>query len=247
MSGSPINPKGTVPTHQPVLPTNVTSNSVFLRPLLMSELNSTLKNRYVAVAGNIGAGKSSLTGLLGKKFHWETFFESVDDNPYLSDFYEDMRRWSFNLQIYFLSSRFRHQKEMLESSKSLIQDRTIYEDVEIFAKNLHRMNLMSDRDFKNYSALFHQMSYYLRPPDLLIYLRADVPTLVRQIQNRGRDYENTIRIEYLESLNTLYEDWISRYPHEKLIIDTDHLDFVNVEEDLGTVIRLVEQRLFGLF
>ena len=213
----------------------------------MSELNSTLKNRYVAVAGNIGAGKSSLTGLLGKKFHWETFFESVDDNPYLSDFYEDMRRWSFNLQIYFLSSRFRHQKEMLESSKSLIQDRTIYEDVEIFAKNLHRMNLMSDRDFKNYSALFHQMSYYLRPPDLLIYLRADVPTLVRQIQNRGRDYENTIRIEYLESLNTLYEDWISRYPHEKLIIDTDHLDFVNVEEDLGTVIRLVEQRLFGLF
>lgn len=213
----------------------------------MSELNSTLKNRYVAVAGNIGAGKSSLTGLLGKKFQWETFFESVDDNPYLSDFYEDMRRWSFNLQIYFLSSRFRHQKEMLESSKSLIQDRTIYEDVEIFAKNLHRMNLMSDRDFKNYSALFHQMSYYLRPPDLLIYLRADVPTLVRQIQNRGRDYENTIRIEYLESLNTLYEDWISRYPHEKLIIDTDHLDFVNVEEDLGTVIRLVEQRLFGLF
>ncbi|MGA1465191.1 MAG: deoxynucleoside kinase [Bacteroidetes bacterium] len=213
----------------------------------MSEQNSTVKNRYVAVAGNIGAGKSSLTGLLGKKFQWETFFESVDDNPYLSDFYEDMRRWSFNLQIYFLSSRFRHQKEMLESSRSLIQDRTIYEDVEIFAKNLHRMNLMSDRDFKNYSALFHQMSYYLRPPDLLIYLRADVPTLVRQIQNRGRDYENTIRIEYLESLNTLYEDWISRYPHEKLIIDTDHLDFVNREEDLGSVIRLVEQRLFGLF
>jgi len=213
----------------------------------MSEQNSKVKNRYVAVAGNIGAGKSSLTGLLGKKFQWETFFESVDDNPYLSDFYEDMRRWSFNLQIYFLSSRFRHQKEMLESSRSLIQDRTIYEDVEIFAKNLHRMNLMSDRDFKNYSALFHQMSYYLRPPDLLIYLRADVPTLVRQIQNRGRDYENTIRIEYLESLNTLYEDWISRYPHEKLIIDTDHLDFVNREEDLGSVIRLVEQRLFGLF
>lgn len=206
-----------------------------------------LKNRYIAVAGNIGAGKSSLTGLLGKKFQWETFFESVDDNPYLTDFYEDMRRWSFNLQIYFLSSRFRHQKEMLESSKSLIQDRTIYEDVEIFAKNLHRMNLMSDRDFKNYSALFHQMSHYLRPPDLLIYLRADVPTLVRQIQSRGRDYENTIRIEYLESLNQLYEDWISRYPHEKLIIDTDHLDFVNREEDLGNVISLVEQRLFGLF
>lgn len=205
------------------------------------------KNRYIAVAGNIGAGKSSLTALLGKNFGWETYFESVDDNPYLSDFYEDMRRWSFNLQIYFLSSRFRHQKEMLESHVSLIQDRTIYEDVEIFAKNLHNMNLMSDRDFKNYSALFHQMSYYLRPPDLLIYLRAEVPTLVRQIQSRGRDYENTIRIEYLESLNKLYEDWIDRYEHDKLIINTDNLDFVNNDEDLGKVIGLVEQRLFGLF
>ena len=205
------------------------------------------KNRYIAVAGNIGAGKSSLTALLGKNFGWETYFESVDDNPYLSDFYEDMRRWSFNLQIYFLSSRFRHQKEMLETDVSLIQDRTIFEDVEIFAKNLHNMNLMSDRDFKNYSALFHQMSYYLRPPDLLIYLRAEVPTLVRQIQSRGRDYENTIRIEYLESLNKLYEDWIDRYEHEKLIINTDNLDFVNNDEDLGKVIGLVEQRLFGLF
>lgn len=211
-----------------------------------SDLN-TQKNRYIAVAGNIGAGKSSLTALLGKNFGWETYFESVDDNPYLSDFYEDMRRWSFNLQIYFLSSRFRHQKEMLESDVSLIQDRTIYEDVEIFAKNLHNMNLMSDRDFKNYSALFHQMSYYLRPPDLLIYLRAEVPTLVRQIQSRGRDYENTIRIEYLESLNKLYEDWIDRYEHDKLIINTDNLDFVNNDEDLGKVLELVEQRLFGLF
>jgi len=206
-----------------------------------------IKSKYVAIAGNIGAGKSSLTALLGKNFGWETFFESVDNNPYLSDFYEDMRRWSFNLQIYFLSSRFRHQKEMLESDRSLIQDRTIYEDVEIFAKNLHNMNLMSDRDFKNYSALFEQMSNYLRPPDLLIYLRAEVPTLVRQIQSRGRDYENTIRIEYLESLNKLYEDWIDRYEHEKLIINTDNLDFVNNKEDLGQVIELVEQRLFGLF
>ena len=206
-----------------------------------------IKSKYVAIAGNIGAGKSSLTALLGKNFGWETFFESVDNNPYLSDFYEDMRRWSFNLQIYFLSSRFRHQKEMLESDRSLIQDRTIYEDVEIFAKNLHNMNLMSDRDFKNYSALFEQMNYYLRPPDLLIYLRAEVPTLVRQIQSRGRDYENTIRIEYLESLNKLYEDWVDRYEHEKLIINTDNLDFVNNKEDLGQVIELVEQRLFGLF
>lgn len=203
--------------------------------------------KYIAVAGNIGAGKSSLTGLLSKHFNWEAFYESVEDNPYLADFYEDMLRWSFNLQIYFLSSRFRHQKEMLEQDISLIQDRTIYEDVEIFAKNLHEMNLMSDRDFANYEALFHEMSHYLRPPDLLIYLRAQVPTLVKQIQQRGRDYENTIRIDYLERLNRLYENWIDRYPYEKLIIDTDDLDFVNDPEDLGKVIGLIEQRLYGLF
>lgn len=204
-------------------------------------------SKYIAVAGNIGAGKSSLTGLLSKHFKWEAFYESVDDNPYLADFYEDMLRWSFNLQIYFLSSRFRHQKEMLQQDISLIQDRTIYEDVEIFAKNLHEMNLMSDRDFNNYEALFREMSHYLRPPDLLIYLRAQVPTLVRQIQQRGRDYENTIRIDYLERLNRLYEDWIDRYPYEKLIIDTDDLDFVNDPEDLGKIIELIEQRLYGLF
>jgi deoxyadenosine/deoxycytidine kinase len=205
------------------------------------------KGHYVAIAGNIGAGKSSLTGLLADNFEWNAYYESVDDNPYLSDFYEDMRRWSFNLQIYFLSSRFKHQKEMLSKNKNVIQDRTIYEDVEIFARNLHNMNLMSDRDFQNYSSLFDEMSYYLRPPDLLIYLRAEVPTLVKQIQQRGRDYENTIRIDYLEKLNKLYEDWIDRYSHEKLIIDTDNLDFVNEQEDLGKVIELVEQRLFGLF
>ena len=136
---------------------------------------------------------------------------------------------------------------MLRKQISLIQDRTIYEDVEIFAKNLHQMDLMSDRDFNNYEALFHEMSYYLRPPDLLIYLRAQVPTLVRQIQQRGREYENSIRIDYLERLNNLYEDWINRYPHEKLIIDTDDLDFVNDKEDLGIIIGLVEQRLYGLF
>jgi deoxyadenosine/deoxycytidine kinase len=136
---------------------------------------------------------------------------------------------------------------MLQKEISLIQDRTIYEDVEIFAKNLHQMSLMSDRDFNNYEALFHEMSYYLRPPDLLIYLRAQVPTLVRQIQQRGREYENSIRIDYLERLNNLYEDWIGRYPHEKLIIDTDDLDFVNDKEDLGSIIGLVEQRLYGLF
>ncbi len=204
-------------------------------------------DRFIAIAGNIGAGKSSLTELLSRHFGWEAYFESVDDNPYLEDFYDDMRRWSFNLQIYFLSSRFRHHKEMLEKQENIVQDRTIYEDVEIFARNLHEMGLMSDRDYRNYESLFNEMTHFLRPPDLLIYLRAQVPTLVRQIQQRGREYENTIRIEYLERLNRLYEDWIERYPHEKLIIDTDDLDFVNSQEDLGRVIELVEQRMFGLF
>lgn len=204
-------------------------------------------NKYIAIAGNIGAGKSSLTGLLAKHFKWKAFYESVDGNPYLADFYDDMRRWSFNLQIYFLSSRFKHQKQMLEQQGNVVQDRTIYEDVEIFAKNLHNMGLMSDRDFANYQALFQEMTYYLESPTLLIYIRAQVPTLVRQIQQRGRDYENTIRIEYLEHLNQLYEEWIDQYPHEKLIIDTDDLDFVNSQQDLGRIIELVEQRLFGLF
>jgi len=203
--------------------------------------------KFIAVAGNIGAGKSSLTGLLAKHFGWDAYYESVDDNPYLSDFYEDMRRWSFNLQVYFLSSRFNHHKKLLENPKSLIQDRTIYEDAEIFARNLYDMALMSERDYKNYQALFREMTAFLEPPHLLIYLRAQVPTLVRQIQQRGRVYENSIRIDYLERLNKLYENWIDRYQHQKLIIDTDDLDFVNSKEDLGTVIGLIEQRLFGLF
>ena len=210
-------------------------------------MHDQIKSKYIAVAGNIGAGKSSLTGLLSKHFKWQAFYESVDDNPYLADFYEDMMRRSFNLQVYFLSSRFRHQKEMLEQQINIIQDRTIYEDVEIFAKNLYKMNLMSDRDFTNYETLFHEMSHYLRPPDLLIYLRAQVPTLVRQIQQRGRDYEHSIRIDYLDRLNSLYEEWIDRYSHEKMIIDTDDLDFVNNPEDLGRIIELIEQRMYGLF
>lgn len=205
------------------------------------------KTRFIAIAGNIGAGKSSLTGLLAKHFGWEPYYESVDDNPYLADFYEDMRRWSFNLQIYFLSSRFRHQREILGGTTDFIQDRTIYEDVEIFAKNLYEMGLMSERDYENYKSLFHEMTSFLRPPDLLIYLRAQVPTLVRQIQARGRDYENTIRIDYLERLNQHYETWVHAYPHQKLVIDTDDLDFVARPEDLGRIISMVEQRLFGLF
>ena len=215
----------------------------------MTNLNKERDNSfiYVAVAGNIGAGKSSLTELLSRHYQWQAFYESVDDNPYLADFYEDMRRWSFNLLIYFLSSRFRHQKEILSRSISFIQDRTIYEDVEIFAQNLHDMGLMSDRDFNNYRALFKEMVAYLQPPNLLIYLRAQVPTLVRQIQSRGREYENSIRIDYLERLNKHYENWIEEYPHPKLIIDTDDLEFVHNKEDLGKIIDLVDQRVFGLF
>jgi deoxyadenosine/deoxycytidine kinase len=203
--------------------------------------------QYIAIAGNIGVGKSTLTALLSKHFNWEAFYESVEDNPYLKDFYEDMSRWSFNLQIYFLSSRFKRQKNILSNNISFIQDRTIYEDVEIFAKNLHEMALMSDRDFDNYRALFKEMSDYIQPPNLLIYLRASVPTLVKQIQSRGRDYESSIRLDYLERLNRLYDQWIDNYPHDKLIIDTDHLDFVTNQEDLGYVISLIERRLFNLF
>ena len=207
----------------------------------------TLAKRYVAIAGNIGAGKSSLTRLLADYFGWEPFFERVDDNPYLADFYDDMNRWSFNLQVFFLSSRFNHQKAIEESATSVVQDRSIYEDVEIFARNLHEMNLLDARDYENYAALFEVMTAYLQPPDLLVYLRADVPTLVRQIQARGRSFETGIRIDYLERLNTLYEDWIDRYPYPKLIVETDALDFVSEAEDRFQIVSQVESRLYGLF
>ncbi|MEX0773573.1 MAG: deoxynucleoside kinase [Balneolales bacterium] len=205
------------------------------------------KFHYLAIAGNIGAGKSSLTELLAAHFKWKPYFESVDNNPYLSDFYDDMVRWSFNLQVYFLSSRFRNQRKLLEMQGSFIQDRTIYEDVEIFAKNLFEMGLMSGRDYENYRSLFQEMTSYLTPPDLLIYLKADVPTLVRQIQQRGRVYENSIRLDYLKKLNVLYEKWIQAYPYEKLIIETDDIDFVNDKEALGKIIGLIEKRRFSLF
>lgn len=204
--------------------------------------------KYVAIAGNIGAGKSSLTRVLSDYFKWESFYERVDDNPYLSDFYADMRRWSFNLQVFFLSSRFEHQRRIEEAPHSVVQDRSIYEDAEIFARNLHEMGLMSRRDFENYTDLFHIMTSYLKPPHLLVYLRATVPTLVRHIQARGRDYESTIRIEYLERLNGHYEDWVDRYElGPKIIIDVDELDFVNEEEDRREIISRIESRLFGLF
>ena len=204
--------------------------------------------KYVAIAGNIGAGKSSLTRVLSDYFKWEAYYERVDDNPYLSDFYEDMRRWSFNLQVFFLSSRFAHQQRIEETPHSIVQDRSIYEDAEIFARNLYEMGLMDGRDFENYQELFALMTSYLRPPDLLIYLRASVPTLVRQIQSRGRDFEAGIRIDYLERLNTHYEDWVERYDlGPKMIVETDELDFVNEEHDRFEILSRVEGRLYGLF
>ena len=202
---------------------------------------------YVAIAGNIGAGKSSLTQVLADYFGWVPFFERVEDNPYLADFYADMQRWAFNLQVFFLSSRFKHQKAMEAVAASVVQDRSIYEDVEIFARNLSDLGLMDARDYENYRALFSIMTAYLRPPDLLIYLRASVPTLVRQIQVRGRPFEAGIRIDYLERLNTLYEDWIARYPHPKLVVETDALDFVGEPEDRFEIVSRVESRLYGLF
>jgi len=204
--------------------------------------------KYVAIAGNIGAGKSSLTRIISDYFKWKAFYEEVDENPYLQDFYEDMRRWSFNLQVFFLSSRFRHQRLIEQLPDSVVQDRSIYEDAEIFARNLHEMNLMTTRDYDNYRDLFSIMTSYLKAPDLLIYLRASVPTLVRHIQSRGREFETTIRIEYLERLNDHYENWIERYDlGPKLYIDVDTLDFVNDDDDRTEVLRQIEGRLFGLF
>lgn len=203
---------------------------------------------HIAVAGNIGVGKTTLTGLLAKNFNWEPHYESVDNNPYLDDFYTDMQRWAFNLQVYFLNSRFGQLKEFQESGKNIIQDRTIYEDAHIFAPNLHAMGLMTSRDFDNYSSLFKLMSSFVNPPDLLIYLRASVPTLVKQIQSRGREYESSIRIDYLTRLNERYEAWISEYTSGKLlVIDTDDLDFSKNQEDLGFVVDKVNAELHGLF
>jgi deoxyadenosine/deoxycytidine kinase len=202
---------------------------------------------YVAVAGNIGAGKSSLTGVLADYFRWDPFYERVDDNPYLSDFYGDMQRWSFHLQVFFLSSRFKHQRDIEDAGRSVVQDRSIYEDAEIFARNLYEMELMEERDYRNYTELFSIMVGYLRPPDLLVYLRATVPTLVRHIQARGRDFEARIRLDYLERLNTLYEEWVAAYPHPKLIVEVDDLDFVNRPSDRFEVVSRIETRLFGLF
>ena len=203
---------------------------------------------HVAIAGNIGSGKTTLTGLLSKHYKWDAHYEDVDDNPYLNDFYKDMQRWSFNLQVYFLKSRFGQVKEIHASEKNVIQDRTIYEDAFIFAPNLHAMGLMSTRDFDNYLSLFQLMETFIPAPNLLIYLRSSVANLVGQIQKRGRDYENSIRIDYLTRLNERYEAWISQYDRGKLlIIDVDDIDFENNQEDLGAIISRIDAEINGLF
>ena len=201
-----------------------------------------------AVAGNIGAGKTSLAELLSKHYNWDPHFEDVIDNPYLDDFYTHMERWSFNLQVYFLNSRFRQLMSFNGSKKPVIQDRTVYEDAYIFAPNLHAMGLMNQRDFNNYKSLFELMESMIKAPDLLIYLRSNIPNLVNKIHKRGREYENSISIQYLSRLNERYEAWISTYDKGKiLIIDADNLNFVDNKQDLGIIIEKVDVEMNGLF
>lgn len=204
--------------------------------------------KHIAIAGNIGAGKTTLCERLAKSFNWDVHYESTDNNPYLSDFYMDMQRWSFNLQIYFLNSRYQQVLKILQGDVTVVQDRTIYEDAYIFAPNLHDMGLMSTRDFENYFGLFKTMSSQIQPPDLLIYLRASIPTLVAHIQSRGRDYEGNMSLDYLKRLNQRYEDWIKNYREGRLlIINVDNIDFLNNLEDLGKVVDMVRAELHGLF
>lgn len=211
----------------------------------MSQLK---KPKHIAIAGNIGAGKTTLTELLSKHYRWIPQFEDVDHNPYLNDFYDDMPRWSFNLQIYFLNQRLNQLLEIQKGTSTVIQDRTIYEDANIFAPNLHDMGLMSSRDFKNYYNFFETLKSMVKPPDLLIYLNASVPTLVEQIQKRGREYEENIRLDYLKKLNNYYSKWIEDYKEGPLlIVDADTNKFADSSEDLGKIISSVDAKLFGLF
>jgi deoxyadenosine/deoxycytidine kinase len=203
---------------------------------------------HIAIVGNIGAGKTTLAELLAKSYGWDPLYEAVDNNPYLEDFYNDMKRWSFNLQIYFLNSRYRQLMKKQNSGRNIVQDRTIYEDAFIFAENLHDMGLMTTRDFDNYRSIFDNMTAYIKPPDLLVYLRASVPTLVNNIQRRGREYETGIRLDYLSKLNEKYQKWINNYQLGKLlIIDKDMIDFANNTEDMATVVQLIEREINGLF
>lgn len=202
---------------------------------------------HIAVAGNIGSGKTTLAGLLAKHYGWKAQYEDVDDNPYLYDFYSDMQRWSFHLQMFFLDKRFRQIVEIQKSKSTVIQDRTIFEDAYIFAANLQEMNLMSTSDYSTYLSLFELMNSLIAPPDLLIYLRASVPTLVKQIQKRGREYEEGIRLDYLKNLNEKYEKWVESYDHPKLIVDVDQTNFSENPQDISTVINMVEAEINGLF
>ena len=202
---------------------------------------------HIAIAGNIGSGKTTLTKMLAAHYGWTPKFESVDFNPYLADFYEDMERWSFNLQIYFLNKRFKDVVDISKTDEVIIQDRTIYEDARIFAPNLHAMGLMSTRDFENYSDLFDLMMSMVNPPDLLIYLKSSIPNLVAQIQKRGREYEKGIRIDYLTGLNERYEEWIAGYKGNLLVVDADNVKFANRPEDFEKVTDMIDAKLFGLF
>ena len=202
---------------------------------------------HIAIAGNIGSGKTTLTRLLAKRYGWTPRFEPVDNNPYLADFYADMKRWAFNTQIYFLNKRFKEVVEISQSSETIIQDRTIFEDARIFAPNLHAQGMMSDRDFENYTDLFELMISLVKLPDLMIYIRSTIPTLVAQIQKRGREYEQGIRIDYLEGLGRRYEEWISTYKGNLIIVDGDTVKFGESAEDLQKVIDMIDAKLFGLF
>ena len=208
----------------------------------------TKKPKHIAVAGNIGAGKTTLTELLSKHYKWIPQFEDVDHNPYLNDFYEDMPRWSFNLQIFFLNNRLNQLLEIYSGTETVIQDRTIYEDAHIFAPNLHDLGLMSKRDYNNYFQFFQTLKRMVQPPDLLIYLQASVPTLVGQIQKRGREYEENIRLDYLKRLNDLYNKWIDGYKEGSLlVVDVDKNKFPENEEHLGEIITRIDAQLYGLF
>lgn len=203
--------------------------------------------KHIAVAGNIGAGKTTLTTLLSKHYGWNAHFEQEDSNPYINDFYQDMKHWSFHMQIYFLNQRFRQTQDFRRQKSPVIQDRTIYEDAYIFAPNLHEMGLMSERDFDTYKQLFETIEPSVQPPDLLIYLKASIPTLVEQIQRRGRDYEDSLRLDYLKKLNNRYEEWASSYQHRMIVVNIDDVNFVDEQEDLGEVINKIEAERSGLF
>lgn len=223
--------------------------TVFLFEAFISEDMAKKKSlKHIAVAGNIGAGKTTLTGLLAKHYKWKANFEDIDHNPYLVDFYEDMHRWSFNLQIYFLNSRLEQLDAIRSGKDTVIQDRTIYEDAYIFAPNLYDMGLMNKRDFENYSSFFNTLTKMVQPPDLLIYLKASIPKLVDQIQKRGREYEENIRLDYLKRLNQYYDKWIDSYTAGKLlVIDIENLDFTSNDEDMAEVVSRVDAEINGLF